>query len=201
MPVWTDKRHGAWVCRVGQRSVNYTGPSLNLIQRNVPQSNLTWPNKSNTVTVTIFGSLYKKKNAADIGIRPPVYSPTCPTDSSSHFCPKKQHLSLATHRVFIMKINHCHGQPSGPRRQWTFPQKVASIPMSERVRLTGGMLGNTLNTGEIRCFEEPQCQLSVWIHGGSSLRHRCFTLCESPLVEDWRTAAAAFMCLFLCEWG
>ena len=45
---------------VGQ-SDNCTGPSLTYIKINVPQSNITWPNKSNIVTVTVFGNLYEEK--------------------------------------------------------------------------------------------------------------------------------------------
>ena len=36
-------------------SVNCIGPSLNLIKKNVPQSNFTGPNSGNVVTVTVFG--------------------------------------------------------------------------------------------------------------------------------------------------
>ena len=43
-----------------------------------------------------------------------------------------------THRVFVMTINHCDGQPSRPRLQGTLPRKIASVPTSEGVRLTGG---------------------------------------------------------------
>ena len=41
-------------------SDNYAGPSLNLIQRNVPQSNITWSD-SKVVTVTVFSNLYEEK--------------------------------------------------------------------------------------------------------------------------------------------
>ena len=33
------------------------------------------------------------------------------------------------------------------------------------------------------------------LHSGSSLRRRCFTLCESPSAENWRTNAAEIMSL------
>ena len=39
------------------QSDNCTGPSLNLIQRHVPQSSVTGPNDSNVVTGTVFGNL------------------------------------------------------------------------------------------------------------------------------------------------
>ena len=48
------------------QSDNYTGPLLNLIQRNLPQSNVTWPNKSNLVTVTVFGNLYEEINTVAV---------------------------------------------------------------------------------------------------------------------------------------
>ena len=43
------------------RSINYTGSSLNLIQRNVQQSKVTCPNNSNVVTVTVCGNLHKER--------------------------------------------------------------------------------------------------------------------------------------------
>ena len=43
------------------QSDNYTGPSLNLIKRNFPQSNATRLNKNNLEIVTVFGSLYEEK--------------------------------------------------------------------------------------------------------------------------------------------
>ena len=61
---------------------------------------------------------------------PPVSLPDCPTDSSSHFCPKNSvdhRQKTLTHRVFVMKIN----QPSRPRLWWTFPQISASVLTSE----------------------------------------------------------------------
>ena len=49
---------------IGQ-SDNYTLThySRNLIKRNVPQSNVTWSNKSNVVTVIVFGNLYEAKKS------------------------------------------------------------------------------------------------------------------------------------------
>ena len=85
--VWTDKPA---VCIKGvsiRQSDNCTGPSLNLIKRNVPQSNVTEPNNSNVVTVTVFGNLGEEKKIHRYTWRS-VCPPACPTDSSSHFCPK-----------------------------------------------------------------------------------------------------------------
>ena len=45
---------------------NYTGPFNSLNKENVPQSNVTRPDKSNVVTVTVFGNLYEEQNTADI---------------------------------------------------------------------------------------------------------------------------------------
>ena len=56
---------------------NYTGPSFNLIKRNVPQSNITWPNNSKVVTVAVFGNWYEETNIT-------VFVT---------FLPEKQHLS------------------------------------------------------------------------------------------------------------
>ena len=78
-PVWPDMPAS---CIRGVSigwSVNYMGPSLNLIQRNVPQSNVTWPNKSNVVTVTVFGNVYEEKYTADIRGVASVLPPVLPT--------------------------------------------------------------------------------------------------------------------------
>ena len=53
----------------------YTGPSLNKTKRNVPQSNITLPNKSNVVTVTV--NLYEEKK--NICGEAPVLLPVLPT--------------------------------------------------------------------------------------------------------------------------
>ena len=84
------------------QSDDCTGPSLNLINRNVPQSNVTEPNKSNVVTVPVFGNLYEEKDTTHIVEK-------CPSSRLSYrllttFLPEKQ-LSPAknfTHRVFVM---------------------------------------------------------------------------------------------------
>ena len=44
---------------------------------------------------------------------------------------------LLSHRMFVMKTNHCSGQPSKPRLQWTFPGKQ---PPSLRVSQTASSL-------------------------------------------------------------
>ena len=78
---------------IGQ-SDNCTGPSLNYIKTNVPQSNFTWRNKSNLVTVTVFGKLYKEKNTTDIcgeaSVLLSVLPPVVPT--LVKFLSEKQHL-------------------------------------------------------------------------------------------------------------
>ena len=55
------------------------------IQRNVPQSNVTGPNKSNVVTV--FGNLYEESKYHSCAWSS-ACPPACPTDSSSNFCSK-----------------------------------------------------------------------------------------------------------------
>ena len=111
-----------------------------------PKSNITGSNKSNVITVTVFGNFYEEKKYHSCTWRsvcPPVCPLDRPTDTSSHFCPKisvcHRQKSL-THGVFVMKINHCDSQPSRPRPKWTFPWKMASIPMSESdsVQFTDG---------------------------------------------------------------
>ena len=60
------------------------------------------------------------------------------------FLPKKTAsvTGKKTHRVFVIKINHHNRQPSGPRLQWTSPQKTASVRW---FRLTGGTPGKHVN--------------------------------------------------------
>ena len=132
-----------------------------------------------------------------------VCPPVCPTDSSSNFCPKNSVChpqKKLTHQVFVMIINHHSSQPSRLKRQWTFPQKTASIP----TRLTGDTLGKHTDvitvTSPSRLFRSHSASFLCELHSGSSLRRSCFSLCESPLVENWRTAAAAFTRLLLFEW-
>ena len=165
------------------------------IERNVPQSNVTGPNKRNVVTVTIFGNLHEENKYH----RYTWWSdcpPVCPPDSSSYFCPKNSichRQKTLTHQVFVMKINHCYGQPSRLRHELT-----ASVP----ARLTQG---NTLKTHRrhhdvtVSLFRSCSASFLCEFHSGSSLRRRCFTLCESPSVENWW--ASAFIHLLLCNWG
>ena len=69
------------------QSDNYTGPSLHLIKRNFPQSNVAWPKKRCVVTVTVLVSLYEGKKYHSCTQRN-VHPPVCSTNSSSHCCPK-----------------------------------------------------------------------------------------------------------------
>ena len=69
-PVWMDKPASRIEGVSIGWSVNCTGPSLNLIQRNVPQSNVTCPNKINVVIV--FGNILGKK------YRRYMWSSACP---------------------------------------------------------------------------------------------------------------------------
>ena len=65
------------------QSDNYTGPSLNLSKRNVPQSSIEEPNKSNAVTVTVFGNSCEAKHTAAVhgeaSVLPPVLPPVLPS--------------------------------------------------------------------------------------------------------------------------
>ena len=107
-----------------RRSVNYTGPSLNLIQRNVPQNNVTGSNKSNIVTVTVFGNLYEENK--DHRYTGTLFSARKIVSAIG------QKLKLT--ECLWWKNNLHDGQPSWPRLQWTFPQTAASIPASDIVR-------------------------------------------------------------------
>ena len=85
-------------------SVNCTDPSLNLVQRNVSQSNVTEPNEGNVVTVTVFDNKEKYRSCTWRSVLPPNH----PTDSSSHICLINsvchwQKKKKTTHRVFMRK--------------------------------------------------------------------------------------------------
>ena len=88
---WASCAYGGGVVQSDDR----TGPSLNLINRNVPQSNVTEPNKSNVVTVTVFGNLYEEKDTTDIAecVRPPACRLSYRLLAT--FLPEKQRLSPA----------------------------------------------------------------------------------------------------------
>ena len=110
-----------------RRSDNYTGPSLKSIKRNVSQSNVTWPNKSDVATVTVFGNLYEEKNM-QIYVEKCLSSclSSCPTDSSSHFCPKNSVCHRQrSHRVFVMRKKNTM-IVSPPDRDFSWLQKTAS---------------------------------------------------------------------------
>ena len=92
-----------------------------LIKRNLPQSNVTGPNKSYVVTVTVFGNLYEEKKYHSYVEKRPF---SCLSYQQSlklfgTFLPEKPYhrQKTLTHRVFVMKTNHCNAQPSGLRLQ------------------------------------------------------------------------------------
>ena len=84
---------------------------------------------------------------------PQIYVEKRPSSRPSYwhfviFLPKKQHY-VTSKKTFITNtwwVNRRNGQPSWPRLQLTFPQKTASVPASEGVRLTGVNQRNTLKT-------------------------------------------------------
>ena len=122
------------------RSVNYTGPSLNLIQRNVVVVNV--------VTVTVFGNLNEAQNTTDIREEASVLLSVLPSVSPTlrHIYARKiksvcHRQKTLTHREFVMKINHCDGQSSQMRLK-----KTASVPASEGVRVTVGTPEKHLKT-------------------------------------------------------
>ena len=73
-PVWMDKP----AAQSRGVSVVQTDNWLNLIKTHVPESNVTWPNNSNVVSVTVFGNLYEK-NTTDISGEASVLQPVLPT--------------------------------------------------------------------------------------------------------------------------
>ena len=110
------------------------GESFTLIQRNFPQSNLTWPNKSNVVTV--FDSFYEGKNTTAVrgeaSVLPPVLPTLCHT--SARKIASVTGKNFNSQSVCVEKKNGHDGQPSRLRLQWTFPRKTSSGPASDRVR-------------------------------------------------------------------
>ena len=171
------------------QSDDCTGPSLNLINRNVPQSNVTEPNKSNVVTVTVFGNLYEEKDTTDIVEK-------CPSSRLSYrllatFLPEKQRLS--------------------PAKNFNSP----SVPDGKKKSLWPSALRTETSVNFRKTASVPQRRLSVWIHSGelanrfcgfhassrgsSSLR-RCFALSERPSAENWWTTCGVNVAS-LCERG
>ena len=127
---WTDKPALCIEYVSVWQSDNYTGPPLELIQRNVPQSKVTWPNQStNVVTVTVFGNLYQKKNTADTWRS--FCPPACPTDPGT-FLPEKQHLSPAKNFNSLCVCNENKSLP------WSALQAETSVNFPPENRLCPG---------------------------------------------------------------
>ena len=155
-----------------------------LNKQKCPTKNVTEPNKSNTVTVTVFSNLYEKScRYTWRSVCPPV----CPTDSLSHFYPKNSvchRQKTLTHRVFVMKINHGDGQHSRLRLQWTFPRGNSLRP----TRLTGGTLWKHL---------EITLTSSSWWYRHASLGAAAPAFC----VNSWRFVFGdASLCVNLHRW-
>ena len=187
---------------------------------------VTWPNKSNVVTLSLATSM-RKKNTTAVCREPFVLLSVLPL-----VLPTLRHISARkTPSVTGKKNFNCPSVPSGPRLQWTFPQKTASLPVSDRVRqlpvqknvtsslsrmfdgsgsqslhiLTASIWRQTVwdhpeNTPTSsswrvpsRLFRSRSVGFLCELHSGSSLRRRCFTPCESPSGENWRTGAAEIM--------
>ena len=89
---------------------------------------VTWPNKSNVVTVTPWQLMRKKI--------PQLYVEKHLSSHPSYqlfvtFLPEKQCLSPAktlNHRAFVMKINHYNLQCFGRTPRWTFPRENNFCP-------------------------------------------------------------------------
>ena len=63
-------------------------------------------------------------------------------------------------------------------------------------RLTGGQWTKRVEKTHRRHHHDAYCHASVFLcelHVGSSLRGRCFALCEQTTAENWQTTAAAIM--------
>ena len=71
----------------------------------------------------------RKKMGGEASLLPPVL-PTLRHISARKTASVTGKKTL-THQVVVMIINHRDRQPSGPRLQGTFPQKTASVPVSD----------------------------------------------------------------------
>ena len=95
---WSDKAVG----RLG----GMWGPLLNLINRNVPQSNVTEPNKSNVVIVTVFGKFYEEKDTTDTVDEKKISATVSPPDrdfselSENGLCPARLMGGTCYHHLF-----------------------------------------------------------------------------------------------------
>ena len=91
------------------------------------QSNVTGPNNSNVVTGSVFCNLYEEKYTAVIHGEASVILSYWLFVT---FLPEKLPVVLVTVSGNLCR-NKSPRQPSRPRLQWTFPQKTASLPMSD----------------------------------------------------------------------
>ena len=100
----------------------------------------------------------------------------------------------------MKKKNLRDGQPSGPRLQWTLPQKTASVGFWLTGETPGKPLENTHTSSSwrvpSRLFRSRSAGFLFELRSGSSLQ-RCFALCERTTVENWRTTAAVLMWCYL----
>ena len=102
------------------------------------QSNVTWPNKSYIVTVTVFGNLCEEKSTAvirgEVSVLPPVRATPCHSVCHGQ--------KTFTQQVFVLKNNHRDSQPSWlpTKTSVNFPPENMIIN-SQPVRLSGGLRG------------------------------------------------------------
>ena len=164
------------------QSDDCTGPSLNLINRTVPQSNVTEPNKSNVVTVTVFGNLCVEKDTTDR---------VCPSSRLSYrflttFLPENQRLSLAKSCLWWKKISATASPPDGkvypPYRHACLGAAAPAFCVKSR-QCGGDFRSVWIPIGR----ELANCGFYASSPGSSSLQ-RCFALSERPSAENWWTA-------------
>ena len=86
-------------------------------------------------------------------------------------------ISIATHH------NSIHMIRKWPSRltEGTLEKHLENTPMSSPLRVPSHL------------FRSRSAGFLWELHSISSLRRRCFALCESPLAENWRTNAAEIM--------
>ena len=146
-------------------------------------------------------------------MRSSVCSPACPTNAWSHFCPKNSFCHRQkpwTHWSGCVDRNHCAGQPSPPRLQWTVPQKTAPVPASDRVTQRPvywwWLCNNVINGFSITTHYERSAALDrQWGHLGNTPTSSSWcvhvSLGAAAQLSVWIGGSSLFQrCFALCEW-
>ena len=176
---WISRQCGARGC---------AGPSLKLIKRNYPQSNVTWPNKRDVATVTVFGNI------------PQIYMVKHPSSLLSYqlfitFLPEKQHLSLAkTFNWWNVCDKNKSQQPSALRNKTSvnFPLENSLCPWAwvRQLPIHWWQLCNVVVWGTTAILN------LVWLHHSPSglLANHCYYQGDNsrPCPSSWPLTSCQF---------